>query len=63
MLFNSLKKFAISLGLNTFELRKGIQRVDSEDDIETINTLNLLATDVYEKYEDFIVSGKQILNV
>jgi len=63
MLFNSLKNFANCLSLNTRPLRNGKYRVESEDDFETINMLNLSASDVYNKYEDFIVSGKQILNV
>jgi hypothetical protein len=48
ILFDSLRKFAGGLGLNTFELRNGKQRVESEEDIETIKMLNSLASDIYE---------------
>jgi len=63
MLFNSLKSFDRNLGLSTFPLRNGRQRVESEEDFETIKMLNSSATDVYEKYKDFIAFGKQTLNV
>jgi hypothetical protein len=70
ILFASLKEFSGYIELETFDLDNGRRGIEQKLEIsnqkqrdKTIKKLNSLASDVCRKYDDFIVTGKRVLNV